>query len=160
MHGYIARCAGQSVSESALFKYFILSTLKPHSRFLSWVYLSSVHILQHPLSFQSMQGLPPAIPGGIFSSAGQTNLARGVCVCVCVCCMCVCLGGGKTVWMRPVYFEFTCMLSDWWEYHPAANSNVRDRAGHFRYFLIFSIIKNDFIAFFIKLITYFCTSSI
>ena len=34
------------------------------------------------------------------------------------------------------------------------------RAGHFRYFLIFSIMKNDFVAFFIKLITYFCTSSI
>ena len=32
------------------------------------------------------------------------------------------------------------------------------RAGHFRYFLIFSIIKNDFFAFFIKLINYFCTS--
>ena len=26
------------------------------------------------------------------------------------------------------------------------------RAGHFRYFLIFSTVKNDFIAFFIKLI--------
>ena len=34
------------------------------------------------------------------------------------------------------------------------------RAGHFRYFLIFSIIKNDFVAFFIKFITYFCTSHI
>ena len=34
----------------------------------------------------------------------------------------------------------------------------RSRAGHFRYFLIFSIIKNDSFAFFIKLITYFCTS--
>ena len=32
------------------------------------------------------------------------------------------------------------------------------RAGHFRYLKIFSIIKNDFLAFFIKLITYFCTS--
>ena len=34
------------------------------------------------------------------------------------------------------------------------------RAGHFRYFWILSLIKNDFVAFFIKLITYFCTSSI
>ena len=34
------------------------------------------------------------------------------------------------------------------------------RAGHFRYFLIFSIIKNDFFALFIKLITYFCISPI
>ena len=33
------------------------------------------------------------------------------------------------------------------------------RAGHFRYFFIFSI-KNYFFAFFIKLITYFCTSPI
>ena len=32
------------------------------------------------------------------------------------------------------------------------------RAGHFRYFFIFSIIKNFFLAFFIRLITYFCTS--
>ena len=31
------------------------------------------------------------------------------------------------------------------------------RAGHFRYFSIFSIIKNDIFAFFIKLKTYFCT---
>ena len=34
------------------------------------------------------------------------------------------------------------------------------RAGHFRYFLIFSIIKNYFFAFFIKQITFFCTSPI
>ena len=34
------------------------------------------------------------------------------------------------------------------------------RAGHLRYFLIFSIIRKDFLAFFIKLITYFCTSPI
>ena len=34
------------------------------------------------------------------------------------------------------------------------------RAGHFRYFFICSIIKNDFFALFIKLITYFCTRSI
>ena len=34
------------------------------------------------------------------------------------------------------------------------------RAGHFRYFLIFSIIKNYVFAFFVKLITYFCTSVI
>ena len=34
------------------------------------------------------------------------------------------------------------------------------RAGHFRYFYIFSIIKNDFLAFFIKIITYFCISPI
>ena len=33
------------------------------------------------------------------------------------------------------------------------------RAGHFRYFLIFSIIKNVFFCIFIKLITYFCTES-
>ena len=34
------------------------------------------------------------------------------------------------------------------------------RAGHFRYFIIFSIIKNDFFASFLKLITNFCTSPI
>ena len=34
------------------------------------------------------------------------------------------------------------------------------RAGHFRFFFIFSMIKNDFVAFLIKLITYFCTSPI
>ena len=34
------------------------------------------------------------------------------------------------------------------------------RAGHFRYFLAFSIIKNYIFALFIKLITYFCTSLI
>ena len=32
--------------------------------------------------------------------------------------------------------------------------------GHLTYFLIFSILKEDFFAFFIKLITYFCTSPI
>ena len=37
---------------------------------------------------------------------------------------------------------------------------VSCRAGHFRYFFIFSLIKNDFFALFIKLITYFCTSPI
>ena len=36
----------------------------------------------------------------------------------------------------------------------------KSRAGHFRYFFIFSIIKNYFFALFIKLITYFCTSPI
>ena len=34
------------------------------------------------------------------------------------------------------------------------------RAGHFRCFWIFSIIKNEFLAFFFKLIIYFCTSPI
>ena len=34
------------------------------------------------------------------------------------------------------------------------------RAGHFRYFFIFSIIKKDFFALFVKLITVFCTSPI
>ena len=34
------------------------------------------------------------------------------------------------------------------------------RAGHFRYFCNVFNNKNDFIAFFIKLITYFCTSPI
>ena len=34
------------------------------------------------------------------------------------------------------------------------------RAGHFRYLWNFSITKNDFFEFFIKLITYFCTSPI
>ena len=34
------------------------------------------------------------------------------------------------------------------------------RAGHFRYFLIFSILKNDFFPLFIMLITNFCTSPI
>ena len=37
---------------------------------------------------------------------------------------------------------------------------LSSRAGHFRYFLIFSIIKNDFFSFFKKSITYFCTSPI
>ena len=37
---------------------------------------------------------------------------------------------------------------------------LKIRAGHFRYFLAFSLIKNDFFALFIKLITYFCTSPI
>ena len=36
----------------------------------------------------------------------------------------------------------------------------QDRASHFRYFFIFSIIKNDFFVFFIKLITYLWTSPI
>ena len=40
------------------------------------------------------------------------------------------------------------------------NLNDSDRAGHLRYFFIFSLIKNDFFALFIKLITYFCTSPI
>ena len=34
---------------------------------------------------------------------------------------------------------------------------VNCRAGHFRYFLIFSIIKNYFKKFFINIGTYFCT---
>ena len=34
------------------------------------------------------------------------------------------------------------------------------RAGHLRYFLIFSIIRNGFIAFYIRSIIYFCTSPI
>ena len=37
------------------------------------------------------------------------------------------------------------------------NPSVKDRAGHFRDFFIFSIIKNHFFALFIKLITYFYT---
>ena len=37
---------------------------------------------------------------------------------------------------------------------------LMSRAGHFRYFLVFSIIKNDFFSFFIKSITYFCASPI
>ena len=41
-----------------------------------------------------------------------------------------------------------------------AQTVMVSRAGHLRYFFIFSIIKNDFFAFFIKLITYFCTSPI
>ena len=43
-----------------------------------------------------------------------------------------------------------------WTVHCALCS----RAGHFRYFFIFLIIKNDFFAFVIKLITNFCTSPI
>ena len=39
-------------------------------------------------------------------------------------------------------------------------ARVATRAGHFRYFLAFSIIKNEFFALFIKLITYFCISPI
>ena len=38
--------------------------------------------------------------------------------------------------------------------------NFTVRAGHLRYFIIFSIIKNDLFAFFITIITYFCTSPI
>ena len=38
--------------------------------------------------------------------------------------------------------------------------STRLRAGHLRYFLIFSIIKNDLYIFPIKLIIYFCTSPI
>ena len=49
-------------------------------------------------------------------------------------CVCVCLGVGGI--------------------------RVGPRAGHFWYFLIFSIIKIDFYVFFIKLITCFCTSPI
>ena len=47
-----------------------------------------------------------------------------------------------------------------------SSTSLKDRcgvcewSGHFRYFLILSIIKNDFFAFFIKLITYFCSSPI
>ena len=43
---------------------------------------------------------------------------------------------------------------------PTCTGMKISRAGHFRYFLAFSLIKNDFFAFFIKLITYFCTSPI
>ena len=45
-----------------------------------------------------------------------------------------------------------------WDTRNISRSNIR--AWHFRYFLIFSVVKIDFIAFFIKLITYFCTSPI
>ena len=39
-------------------------------------------------------------------------------------------------------------------------ANFDRDVGHLRYFFTFSIMKNDFIAFFIKLITNFCTSPI
>ena len=45
-------------------------------------------------------------------------------------------------------------------HHPAdglRSSLDSELHGHFRYFLIFSIIKNYFLFLFIKLITYFCT---
>ena len=43
----------------------------------------------------------------------------------------------------------------------SAQFTVPGRAvGYFRYFWIFSLIKKDFVAFFIKLIAYFCTSPI
>ena len=41
--------------------------------------------------------------------------------------------------------------------HVVANRQSRARSSFFK---IFSIIKNDFIAFYIKLITYFCTSPV
>ena len=44
--------------------------------------------------------------------------------------------------------------------HDPFRCNVYNRAGHFRYFLILFNNKNAFIAFFIKFITYFCTSPI
>ena len=34
---------------------------------------------------------------------------------------------------------------------------IGSRAGHFRYFWTFSIVKNDFCCIFVTLITYFCT---
>ena len=54
-----------------------------------------------------------------------------------------------------------CIIKLLWQTHTvyvyAVYIVAISRAGHFRYFLTFSIIKKDFIAFFIKLITYFCT---
>ena len=55
-------------------------------------------------------------------------------------------------------------IEKWWA-HRQHDSLLTDgdrpyRAGHFRYFWIFSITKNDFFALFIKLITCFCTSPI
>ena len=69
------------------------------------------------------------------TSESQTVIVCAIGVCVCVLfykkvCVCVCV--------------CVCVI----------------RAGHFRYFLICSILKNDFIAFFIKLITYFSTNPI
>ena len=62
-------------------------------------------------------------------------------------------------------FSFTsirCCLVSINRQRPALEeiNSLTHRAGHFRYFWIFSIIKNDCFAFFIKLINCFCTSLI
>ena len=66
--------------------------------------------------------------------------ARDVCVytvhCIECTCLCVCVC---------VYWVHVCVCV---------------RAGHFRYVFNFFNNKNDFFAFFIKLITYFCTNPI
>ena len=60
----------------------------------------------------------------------------------------------KGNWFLPL-FSISLFLA---AMRPWRRSN--SRAGHCRYFLMFSIIKNDFFAFFIRLITCFCTSPI
>ena len=54
---------------------------------------------------------------------------------------------GPLHWSQACFWPKCCLL-------------LSTRAGHFRYFLILSILKNDFFAFFIKLITNICTSPI
>ena len=74
-------------------------------------------------------------------------------------------------WARfPIFFnlQFAVLqraqlaVSELWSLQSWANTQKIQlaRAGHLRYFFIFTIIKNDFFALFIKLITYFCTSPI
>ena len=64
--------------------------------------------------------------------------------CLCVCVRWLCAHTQPT------------LPSNRWQCSQAVKL-FNSRAGHFRYFSIFSIIKNDFFALFIKLITYFCT---
>ena len=86
----------------------------------------------------------------------RVGARKGVCVCVCVRTAQACKntepGAGATpgapntviITRGAVRVVCTCIY----------------RAGHLRYFGIFSIIKNDFFAFVIKWITNFCTSRI
>ena len=64
---------------------------------------------------------------------------------------------GWTVRLRSAWQKFLTVLGGF----SARNYKKKHfEIWHFRYFWIFSIIKNDFIAFFIKLITYFCINPI
>ena len=88
-----------------------------------------------------------------------------VCACACVCeCVCVfvCVCGVRVVvcqtWFPAYWQSKVAVYSVLIQLLPVSPSACR--AGHFLYFWIFSILKNDIFAFFIKLITYFCTSPI
>ena len=68
-------------------------------------------------------------------------------------CVCVCVCGTKG--------NVTHNGAQWHTHnHILIYDKETVRAGHFRYFFVFSIIKNDCFALFIKLMTYFCTSPI